>query len=409
MKSKGIALLFIFFHFVVYSQMEQYSFKRKLSGISGNWGTIHLPLEIFGKVQPNFADIRVYGITKENDTISAPYIFTENKGQITDSIVKFKRLNESFKDNAHYYTFEVQGSESINQIKLEFNRKNYDWKVQLEGSQDKKEWFTVVKNYRILAISKKSTQFHYTTIEFPPIKYQFLRLKVMSKHDPSLTKATILCHRIKGNKVNQYTLQEVKKKENSKHHQSIVDVILKQTVLVSMLQIKISDSINFYRNFSVKYVTDSLKISKGWRYIYNDLMQGTLTSLRKNKFSFPAKLLRRLKIIVNNEDNEPLNLTPIQVSGYTYELHTRFSKPATYFLVYGNLHANLPRYDIGRFANQILVQLDSVLIGNEVKISYKESVSSSPFTLHRIWLWVVMAIVILLIGWFTLKMINSKT
>ena len=46
---------------------------------------------------------------------------------------------------------------SLVQIKLSFKQENFDWKVKLEGSNDNKVWFTVVTDYRILAIKNSNT------------------------------------------------------------------------------------------------------------------------------------------------------------------------------------------------------------------------------------------------------------
>ncbi len=57
-----------------YGQIEQYNYKRELIGVSDQWHKVILTDEIFGKVSGNLSDIRIFGITANNDTIETPYL-----------------------------------------------------------------------------------------------------------------------------------------------------------------------------------------------------------------------------------------------------------------------------------------------------------------------------------------------
>ncbi len=64
------------------------------------------------------------------------------------------------------------------------------------------------------------------------------------------------------------------------------------------------------------------------------------------------------------------------------------------------------------FAIQVLSRipdsLTNLIVGNEVQIE-KEGVSKTePLFKDKNWLWAVMAIIMILLGWFSVKMIKSK-
>src|SRR4030066_1104579 len=93
LKAKISAFLLLMFCSFSYAQMDQYNYKRELQGISAPWHKVILPEEIFGKVAPNLADIRIFGITAAKDTIEAPYLLKLKAEKIVAKDVNFRFLN----------------------------------------------------------------------------------------------------------------------------------------------------------------------------------------------------------------------------------------------------------------------------------------------------------------------------
>jgi len=178
LKNKINIILLLFFCTFSYAQMNQYNYKRELQSNTEPWHTIILPEEIFKKVSPNLFDIRIYGINSSNDTIEASYMLQLKKEKIVDTNVNFKLLNSSHNEKGYYFTLEVPTEDAINELKLDFNQQNFDWKINLEGSQNQQEWFTITNDYRILSIKNSETNFQFTKITFPTSKYRFFRLLI---------------------------------------------------------------------------------------------------------------------------------------------------------------------------------------------------------------------------------------
>lgn len=86
----------------------------------------------------------------------------------------------------------------------------------------------------------------------------------------------------------------------------------------------------------------------------------------------------------------------------------RFTEPATYYLVYGNSKANKPNYDIAKFPENIPTNTSPVKLSEEKIIDKTEVSKQSPLFENKLWLWLIMAVIIVLLGWFTIKMINKK-
>ena len=113
-------------------------------------------------------------------------------------------------------------------------------------------------------------------------------------------------------------------------------------VSVSELQIAIKNTFDYYRPVTIQYLQDSTKTEQGYIYNYNNLSTGTLNSIEKNIFKCNPKIVQKLKINIRNDANEPLTIETLQVRGIEYAMHIRFTKPAKYYLTYGNNSAETP-------------------------------------------------------------------
>lgn len=403
-----LSYLLLFICSTAYGQMEQFSNKRELTGLSGQWHKIILPDEIFGKCSPNLNDIRIFGITAGSDTIEAPYLLRLASEKISVREISFKTLNTSHNDKGYFFTFEIPTTEPINQIRLDFKQKNFDWRIKLEGSQNQTDWFTITENYRILSIKNEITDFQFTRVTFPGSKYRFFRLLIDSKEKPELTFASIAQYEITEARLRNYPIRKLSIMENKDDKQTEIDIELKLPVPVCFLSLDIKDSFDYYRPVTIKYLTDSVKTEKGWKYNYNKLSAGTLNSIDKSGFTFSSTTLQKLKIVINNKDNQPLAIDSIRIKGYKHELVVRFTAQATYYLTYGNKSAIRPVYDLDRFADKVPVELTTLIPGNEQLIEKGDLPVTEPLFKNKTWLWSIMGIIIFVLGWFSIRMIRKN-
>lgn len=390
-------------------QMEGYHYQRELEGITEQWHTIVLPDAIFGKVSSDLSDIRIFGVSANNDTIEAPYVLQVAAEKVANDAVAFKRLNTAHNQAGYYFTFEVPTAAAINQIHLDFEQPNFDWRLQLEGSQDQNEWFTIVKDYRILSIKNDNTDYQFTNINFPQAKYRYLRVLIASKEAPVLTTASITMRALVEGAYHTYPIQATETTQNKKNKQTEIDLTLSMPVPLSQLNIEVLDTFDYYRPLTIQYCTDSIKTEKGWRYNYRTLFSETLNSMEENTFKFSGSTIaRRLRILIHNQDNQALNIGTITPKGYVHQLVARFNTPATYYLTYGNKYAAKPQYDIARFPDKIPSATTALSLGPEQTIEQTEEEKSAPLFENKIFLWVLMLFIIVLLGGFTLKMMSGK-
>ena len=391
-----------------FGQMNQYEYKRKLININSQWHKVVLPNDVFGKINADFSDIRIFGITQTNDTLEAPFVLRHEEEKNSRKEVAFNLINDSKNNRGYFFTFEMPVENAVNQMQLEFKQKNFDWKLTLEGSQNQLEWFSIIEDYRILSIKNEYTDYQFTKVGFPDSKFRYFRMHIKSELKPELISAKIALNEIiVGNLLNypNFSTEIIEQKQDK---QTIIKIDLKTPVPVCNLKIVVIDTIDYYRSLTIFYFTDSIKTQQGWKYNYSTLMSGTLNSMEKNSFIFNSTILQKLKITINNQDNQPLKIDSLVVNGCEYEIIGRFDIPATYYLVYGDVHALRPNYDLDRFTDQIPTAMTDLKLEEEQLIDKKDIHKTEPLFQNKIWLWIVMTLIISLLGWFSLKMINKK-
>ena len=391
-----------------HAQMEKYRYQRPLTGIMDQWHKIELTDAIFEKTQNNLHDIRIYGVTNDGDTVEAPYVMKIAADEINTTMADFQIINRTSNAAGYYYTFEVPTRETVNEIKLEFSNKNFDWNIQLEGSQDQSSWFTVLDNYRILSIKNAQTDFQFTDLVFSPTKYRYYRLLIKSKKRPALTVTSIAQNETKAGNYRDYGEKTTSVSENKQTKATVLDLAYKRPIRPSRLKLSVADDFYYYRPVTVKYLADSFNTEQGWQYQWRALASGAIHSLGKTEFSFPGTTLKRLKIFIENGDNQPLKIDSVEVKGYVHELHARFTEQATYYLAYGNETARRPSYDIERSASVIPESMTALVMGEETIRVEAEAQIAAPLFESELWLWGVMIVIIAVLGWFSVKMISNK-
>ena len=392
----------------MYGQIDQYNHQRTISGINNQWHQIALPETIFEKVNPNFSDLRIYGITSEKDTLEVPYLLKTGTKDIEKQAIAFKVINRTLTKDGHYFTFELANEASINQIYLDLKEQNFDWKIKLEGSQNQQDWFTIKDKYRIVSINNESTDYRFTSINFPTTKYQYYRLLVKTSHVVTLEKVTVDLMVDTPADYQTYPINQQVINQDKKRKTTTINLELANAVPLNHLAIQTTTNFDFYRPLTIQYLRDSIQTEKGWHYNYQTSKRTVLSSSENKEFKFNSTIGKKWRVIIQNQDNPPLDIASISLKGYQHQLVARFDKTADYYLVYGQKNARLPRYDIGKFKDKIPKNLSTLSLGPVQVIPKKNESITKPLFENKLWLWGLMIGIIVVLGWFTMNMLKEN-
>lgn len=405
MKHNIIYLLLFLLPFTLVAQLNDYNWQAPLSKPTDTWHGIPLNEAVFATTKDDFSDIRIYGIT-EKDTLEVPFVLKSSGPTGIKEEINFKLLNSTSNKSGYYYTYEVPLEQGINRIELSFQNDNFDWKLDLEGSQNQKQWFTILEDYRIVSIKNGQTNYTFSDLTFPEAKYAYFRIHIKTDDKPELKTSSIVLNKALPGSYVSYPATETTISQDGKA--TLIEIDLKKRLPLSYLKVDILNDYEYYRPMSVSYVSDSVETEKGWKYSYRNLFSNTLSSIESKGFSFRNTLLNKLKIRIENYDNPALKIGAIETKGYSYELLGRFTDAADYYLVYGNKNAYAPRYDLQQTGFELPAIAPNLTLGKEEKIAKPTALTQAPLFENKWWLWGIMGVIILVLGGATLKMMKEK-
>lgn len=408
-KLKAPLILFLLFLFnFSYAQIEEYDYKRTLTGVNDKWHKLILPNDLFEKVNADISDIRIFGITESNDTIEAPFFLQKKEDQVSKKEFSFQLVNTVYNNRGSFFTLALSQDVSINQMILSFEQENFDWELKLEGSNNQRKWFTIVDDYRILSIKNSATNYQFTTVNFPSARYRFFRLSINSKK-VDLLQASISLNDLEAGNYQDYPVKSFHIEEDKNKQQTKIDIDLGMRVPISSITLDVENDFDYYRPISIEYLVDSFETKKGWQYNYSSLSTYTriLSSIESKEFNCSSTLFQKARILINNQNNQPLDISSIQIKGPVYEILARFTEDAGYFLVYGKKNDHRPDYDISRFSKGTIDEVGTMELGTEQIIEKVVIPPKPPLIENKAWLWAIMGIIMLLLGWFSVKMIKN--
>jgi hypothetical protein len=394
-------------------EMQEYApfqYQRKLPAATDSWHKVILDKAILARVQPSLHDLRVIGINAKGDTLQMPYLLKELKQETKSETVSASILNSGKQNGRYTYTLQLDDNITINEIVLRFQEPNYERKVRLEGSQDLKNWTLIAQDYRILSIHNDFTNYSFNKIRFPDSRYLYYRISFESEIEPELKGATCLKTVKNSGNYQQWQTRDIKIRQDKENQTTVIDFELAQKSAVSKVALEVEADVDFYRRLKLQYLADSSQTPSGeWRYFYVNAYEGVLSSFEERVFSFPnAVFSNKFRIIIYNNNNNPLIISDIRASGHQYELWVRFDEMTKEnYLLYGFAEAYAPYYDLQNFENSVPGSLTVLELGAEEKRKLIEKPKQNPLFENPIWLWSMMGIVILLLGFFSLKMLKS--
>ncbi len=384
----------------------QFQYMRPLEEVrQPGWYRLSIPDDLYAQAEEDLRDLRILGITEKGDTVEAPYIIESTNPVIRTVSKNHAIINQSRRNRNYYYTLEMQDESAVNEIELELLQQNFSWRVTLEGSQDQVNWYGILDRYRIIGISNNQTDYKYTRLRFPDSKYKYYRIAIKSNSRPTLN-AAYSTWRVKDKgQLETRTVSNFSKAED-KMGNTVIDITLDQKTPVSRLQLQVADTFDYYRPVKISRLTDCIESQNGKSARYQVIYGGILSSLNKDPMIIDPVLVGQLKVEIVNHDNEPLNIIAAKVKGPGNYINFRVTKEARYGLFYGNPSLYFPQYDITRFTDKVPEQPNVVIAGNELKLK-NDNILQSALIENELWLWVVMGLIILLLGGFSIKMLKS--
>lgn len=404
MKPIEITILLVVLSVTIATAQPTFRFKRSIDNVQRKgWHTMTLPDDMFRDLNRQMSDFRLFAL-EVSDTLEIPYLLVVKDDVVSVGAVDLPVLNKSYSDGSLYLMFALNAAHPVNHLSLDFKERNFFGQVALEGSDDRKQWFSIVEGQRIVSVDKGAEHYNLSRIDFPVIDYRFLRVRISSDVPLTFQKASFH-HRMVEQGVFHTRSSTWQHHTDKKTKRTLVDISLEHYVPVSSLEIKTDSARDYYRPMRIEFVADSFKTDKGWMKSYETLYEGHLTSFRPNAFSFPWKVARDLRIVIMNHDNQPLDINAISIAGPQANIVAQL-EPGNNFVLYGSGDLSIPAYDLAYFQKNIPDSLHVAKLGAVETLAVADDGTQALFE-NKVWLWSIMIVMIGGLGFFTLRMIRQ--
>ncbi|GEM_PF-723866 len=405
----GLALLWLLAGFG-HAQMPSYQYKRSIENISEKgWYAIHLPPAVIAKTSLPLNDLRIYDLSGK-DTAEVPYMLeilemkTERKEQ------PITILNQSHKQSDTYVTLKAEDRPEVNRIHLELSDRNFDGLVTLEGSMDQTDWFMIKENHRIVRIHNDYISYDYTDIHFSRSNYGFYRLTIRPNYFSRKIKvrgASIYKDLTDQGAYDELMVLRKDLKQDKELKQTEILVQLSQRFLISRMDLALTHEKDYYRRFDAYYRSGIVTAPKGeveqWVSFYN----GVLSSVEENRFEHFRIQSDKIKIVIHNRDDQPLTIQDVKLWGEQVVMKAELAPDRDYALAYGKPNDRAPQYDVIYFEEKIPAELKPAILGPEMICAQPVDDTVQPWFVSTWWIWSIMALVIIILGYFSYQMIRG--
>src|SRR5690606_13022958 len=146
-------------------------------------------------------------------------------------------------------TIQVPDGKVLNTLNLSFLEKNFDAVVSIEGSDNRKEWFDIVSNKRIVSIQQDDIDYSKTTVTFPDTDYSYLRIQVKANKQVSLTGASF--QYIATKKGERISLSDFNFTTTTENKQTEIRIRAPYRAAINSLVVNVSHNNEYYRSYSL--------------------------------------------------------------------------------------------------------------------------------------------------------------
>ena len=391
---------------VVVGQVGEYRYKRSIKDVKDIWHSIRLPQDVLNHTNVDNSDIRIVGYDQSGKEIKVPYLLTSLKDEVLIESKVANLFNTSRLDSVYVYVAETEEIGKINAIDLGIDKLNFDGRVKLEGKVGE-DWFVILEDYRIFSFSKPSGSYAYTRLEIPLSDYKSYRISLSNIVEPTLNGVNVV--RRSEKKGAYYTSNATIKhiEDNSKLNTSKYLIQLDYPSRIAEFIFDVEGDYDYYRKIELSSIVDSIQSKSGWKKLRNTFYKESLISTEGGKVSFNDVVANSIEMTVYNLDDQPLQFNSVIARTPQYNLVARFLDDCDYYLNYGNSGALPPQYDVLNFQDSIPESMTALKLGEVSIHESKEDVDD--FFIPTSVLYAIMALIIAVIGWFTIRMLSTES
>lgn len=261
------------------------------------------------------------------------------------------------------------GPDLHNEVRIEGRGTNFRLFATVETSSDGEEWAVVKEDAEIYDFTSGDGGFNarHTEIEYPRSAARFLRVKVLGTEASAMeiTGASVFLTETSPAVESVYVPESVTRTESEDDQVTLYELDLgTDGIPLSRVSFEAASD-NFHRSVSL----EGREEGGDWIWLAGTEVYSFDTAKFKAsqlEIEFPENLFSHYRLVVEDEDNAPLDFASFAFHGIDRKLLFQWQPGSSYSLYYGNPVASAPSYELERIVPYLEIDgLPTAALGNQ--------------------------------------------
>jgi len=395
--------------FCAKAQTEGYNYSSKLDTVkSSGFYNIALTPEINAHLKTDYSDIRIV-----NDSGKwIPHVFrVPQTERAVDPVMMEMQIVK--KENSLLSTLCIVRNYDTALSEMQINIRNTQVErfCTLSGSDDLTSWFIINDSILLKPESIDNKNQSFFQLNFPPVTYKYLKLVINNKGKEPLNIIDVysgpVTPNLKDRKIPEYLPfknPDAAIVQKDSGDRSYVKVTQAAAYHFDIISLRIEGAKYFYRMVDMYIPADS---NHSMAHPGALVTSFTISNNSTLQFHVPVMNAGVFYLVIHNEDNLPLKLTEVKTYS-TYTMITAYLEAGhNYRLFLDNPYATKPDYDLGKLNTRFKDDIPYLQAG-KIQETEKKILEQQSAAANNKWiLWVAIAIAIIILLFFTQKMIKE--
>ena len=335
-----------------------------------------------------------------------PYVVSNYNGE-SERYTSFKIISKkSIKDSITSIVIQNETGKKINQINLNIGNAALTKQYNVSGSYNEEEWFGLVANATLKdLVANKGTSLE-KTIYFPINDYPFLRIEFNDKQSLPINIQAIGVYENQFFPEEPIVVNAFTYKISEDKERKVTQVVFSAEKSYQIDAISFEIATELYAREAIITRKEKIK-NKKTTTIRDQLLSSFLLNSKMNSKIIVSNLNEKeFTIEIENKDNQPLEITNIQLFQNPITIISRLKPNERYEVVIDSTYSK-PTYDLINFMESFPVGIPKATITNFHKIEKEKHIKEKSFWQTNGFMWLSIVLGIGIVVYFALGLLKD--
>lgn len=301
-------------------------------------------------------------------------------------------------------------SDPINNISLSIKNAEVTKQATLLGSDNKTDWFALKERFSFNSINNREQISEVRLVDFPLSNYLYYKVLIDDSTSAPINILGAGYFEVTSES-GKYTELPVnfERNDDAQQKQTHIKIKLDTTHVIDKISLKMKGAPYFLRMASISEEKVRRKNKSETETYLDKLATVELSSKGASVLNLNNTKINELHLIIENEDNPPIQVDEIKVFQLNRYLAAYLQKNETYSVKIGAPDLRAPVYDIGYFKDSIPDNVRTLKAAALKMTGETSSTESTTIFSNKLIIWIAIIAVIVVLGFMAWRMINETT